>query len=680
MFLKETDPIVESDIIDSFIHFFTFLSDKFDQLNQRSQFGFITCIITLTSNHDNCPDLLKQLFKSSLQHNSSENLSLFFENFEKIKHTDLIFICRQFAKISANSDKFSNLYLLFLDSIVKIASKNSEIITSELFIAFHVISRLYLKKNVVSSSSSLKCAFQSIFKMLPIVKKSFPEQHIKYCNEVYSFLLDNPTVVDEIFEELTEFHIEMFTWDVTGSPSPQRLINTYPKIFQKFMEYFISTGGVGQLLTTSNNTQNESLFEIYLNHRSRYRSTSTLCIKNCDLFVIETAARLFPVSSADIFDSLLQNCSRTLVIPDLKLQTLHRNLIRLFLLSRSSEELGDLIQRRSSITCTNLCLISHFPFSLWKSVDKNSFCTRLSDELIFFWKFIITNTNTNNNNNSLDLLFLIISSISNILTENPDSIKSENSKLILTLLPLTITSLRTTESGTKHALTVALQKLLRSLLLLRDDKVFEIIDHIAKLGSIDSSTSFADSWTSLSLFSFVKHARDSNRLNSLASQRFDMLATKLFDSIEISHVFPKILLFHHCRRSIQLFMKYTLNVNFFNKPILRNEVEKLRIYAQGFIHSWSKGNFNYCSEESIWRFIRDRKMEAVDPEELNGRSACIHLNLTHNAININSSSSSILGLLKHDLNQLSNLVERLHNSQNDSALEALHNSLKNILQ
>ena len=288
-------------------------------------------------------------------------------------------------------------------------------------------------------------------------------------------------------------------------------------------------------------------------------------------------------------------------------------------------------------------------------------------ELLTIWKHL------NSNESSIDLLSLVLSSISNLLNEAIDITKREDLKQILLLIPDSLIILRNSSKMNtimKHKLTISMQKLLRSMLLLRDDKVMDIIDHITKLGSNDLAV--FHSWKSFTLFSFIKHSRDSVRLNKIISDRIEMILPKLFAASEkMSSDGSRLLIQHYYRHALYLHMRYTQDVNFFNNPTIQHETEHLLNYIQDSSLSWLKGAFDYNSEDAIWEFIYSNTKQKNDNTEI---LASLPVQLSP------SSPLSALNLLKTDLISLQNLIEELKTRRDNSALYNLHDNLQSVLK
>ena len=279
------------------------------------------------------------------------------------------------------------------------------------------------------------------------------------------------------------------------------------------------------------------------------------------------------------------------------------------------------------------------------------------------------------------MLALILGAISNLLNEAIDLIKKEDIKQIISLLPSTLTSLRNNTTMTqimKHKLAVSMHKLLRSLLVLRDDKVLDIIDYITKLGSTESSLSIFDSWKSLSLFALVKQSRDATRLNKTVSDRIEMLIPKLFSFSEKYSEGPKLLVQHFYRHSLYLHMRYTQDVNFFNNPVIQGENEQILNYIQDSSQSWSKGVLDYSAEECIWNQLYSF-IKISNEDLMESPLSCMLVQIS-SALRPSNSLSSVLHLLKDDFLALQRVIEDLKSRNDESELKKLHSGLQNILR
>lgn len=297
--------------------------------------------------------------------------------------------------------------------------------------------------------------------------------------------------------------------------------------------------------------------------------------------------------------------------------------------------------------------------------------------MISIWKYLTLPSSES----SIDLLALILGVISNLLSEAVDVIKKEELKQIISLLPASLTLIRNNTTMTpimKHKSAVAMHKLLRSLLILRDDKVLDIIDHITKLGSTESSSSFFDSWKSLSLFSLVKQSRDTTRLNKTISDRIEMLIPKLFSFTEKFSNGPKLLVQHFYRHALYLHMRYTQDVNFFNNAVIQGENEQILNYIQDSSQSWSKGVFDAVAEDNIWNQLYYSCI-CIENDLKESPLSSLPVQIS-TSLRPSNSPSAILNLLKEDLLALQRCIEASRAKNDENELRKLHSALHNLLK
>lgn len=287
----------------------------------------------------------------------------------------------------------------------------------------------------------------------------------------------------------------------------------------------------------------------------------------------------------------------------------------------------------------------------------------------------------NSNESSIDLLSLILSAAANLINEAIDILKKEDLKQVMTLLPASLNLLRNNSTMVpimKHKLSVSMHKLLRSLLMLRDDKVLDILDNITRLGSSDSCVSMFDAWKSLSLFSFIKHSRDSAKVIKLVSERIEMLVPKLFVASEKMTPGAKLMTQHYYRHALYLHMRYTQDVNFFNNPVIQCENESLLNYIQDSSLPWTKGPFNRNSEDSLWEFIYSN-IETLPNNEMQPLLISCPIQIS-SSLKPFFTPLTALNLLKDDFIALQSLIDELKERRDNSALYSLHVSLHSILK
>ena len=295
----------------------------------------------------------------------------------------------------------------------------------------------------------------------------------------------------------------------------------------------------------------------------------------------------------------------------------------------------------------------------------------LISELLAHWKLL------NRDETSIDLLALIIATLANLVEDAFKAFRKEDFKEIISYLPVTLRNLRNNTAMNqimKHKLAIAIHRLLRGLLSIEDGKVIDILDFIAKLGSTDSCASVFDTWKSLSLFPFIKNVREQERVNKTIYDRVEMIIPKLLSVSESMSSGSKLLIQHHYRHSLQIYMRYINDMNFLNNPVIKSEKDHLQKYIQDPFNAWSKGVFDSNAEEEIWNFIYN----SLDDSIIMMQSPLGSLPVQISHCPRPSSSSSILQELREDFIMLHKYIEELKSRRDDSSLENLHQSLQSI--
>lgn len=299
----------------------------------------------------------------------------------------------------------------------------------------------------------------------------------------------------------------------------------------------------------------------------------------------------------------------------------------------------------------------------------------LLSELLFGWKMI---AGEGESSEGADVLFLLVAAVGNIVRELPDAVRSEGYKQLLGLLNSTMVVVRTNAvmaATIRHRLGAALQVLLRAMLLLRDDRVYDVLDQLTKLAGIESCVPWAGAWMAVPLLPFVRHARDGEKLTRFVSERFEMLVTKLLGRVTGVSPGTRLLLQHHIRHSLYLFSKYTYDVAVITRPFLETEADALIVYAQGFPTAWSKGGMDAAAEDAVWRFLHGQRADAGRVRERAGSVVTGFPRRTASG----GPSAATSQLLKDDIYRLQRLVEELTRARNDTALTALHSGIVGLL-
>lgn len=300
--------------------------------------------------------------------------------------------------------------------------------------------------------------------------------------------------------------------------------------------------------------------------------------------------------------------------------------------------------------------------------------THLISELLAYWKLL------NRDESSIDLLALIISALSNLVEDAFKAFKKEDFKEIISYLPGNLRSLRNNTAMNqimKHKLAVAIHRLLRGLSSIEDNRIIDVLDLITKLGSTESCVSMFDTWKSLSLFPFMKNPREQERVSKIISDRVETIIPKLFSLSEGMSPGPKLLIQHHYRHSLQIYLRYIYETNFVKSPVIEKEMAYLQKYIQDPCDAWSKGAFDSNAEEEVFKFIYKSDDDSIIMMQPPLRSLPVQIVQSSKS---SSSSSLILQALRDDFIALHKYVEELKSRRDNSSLENLHQSLQNILK
>lgn len=686
--------------MESYSKFYEFISEKLGQLSENGQLELIAsinaCINYFGDSYAsklNGEDVIegykgsmikmieayKFIFKLSLKAHSAKNLKLFAERRQFVKEAEVNFICREFAKSSEIAQNFPDLCILYMKLIVSISKKNSKTLKIADSNSFTTIVQVFCRRFLkFTNRKDTITGLGLILESISIIKASKNPELIqkieKMIVELYAYLRERPDYLEELIDRNLFHNNDLNFFRIVKLESNLNLVKAFKSCIQKQL----SSGHEGTLLETADS---RSLLDLYMKlafgdfHDVKH---SNLSIANeSDLLQYEIFSKLAVHNLSDSsIEALLNLCSKSYFISETSQHAKFTNLVKLSLLSRTSDGLDELLRRHaaSPFTVASLCFISNFPFSLWKSSDKLNVLTHLISELLVFWKIL------NRDEASIDLLALIISALSNLIKDAFKAFTKEDFKEIISFLPVNLRSLRNNTAMNqvmKHKLATAIHRLLRGLLSLEDAKVIDILDSIAKLGSTESCASMFDTWESLSLFPFLKNVREQERVNKTINDRVEMIIPKLFSLTENMSSCSKLLIQHHFRHSLQIYMRYIPDMNFLNNPVINSEKDQLQKYIQDPFDCWSKGVFDSNAEEEIWNFIYDSLDDSIIMMQSPLRSLSVQISPL---VKSSSSSLSVLQALRDDFVALHKYIEEMKGHRDDSSLEDLHQNLQSIIK
>ena len=421
----------------SFTQFFEFISTKFDSISPESQLQFIisiiSCIAYLSKKDKDTEELLpklveayKTVFKESIRKQSIANLKLFASTFDKVNISESNLICRTFCKFVDHFDKFSELTVIYLNLTVSLAKRNFNSlkpVESNNFVSFlcvylrHFIKILRIwdmekekekdkrdddgnhdKSPQNTPPQIIMSGFKMVFESFSLVNKNilnietFPKLFALLEN-LFSFLSSNHEILNEFDRNnLFDGIIEMIYFKEVS----QLNSDVQKTVFKTIMKKKEKDRKIGILLA-SKAVEKESLFELYmkcefgdiienltdtkadtsntLEYTSGSKSTSSshATTLNSDLVQMELFSKLL-VSNNCRIEKLLSSCSKSYFISDLRIHSKFTNLLKLSLLSQTSEGLTETLKRnlKGTLNTSSLFLLSNFPFSLWRSLEKQT--------------------------------------------------------------------------------------------------------------------------------------------------------------------------------------------------------------------------------------------------------------------------------------------------------------------
>lgn len=689
-------------VLKSLSQFFDFISTKLELISSDSQMEMVS-LITACIKHFNDQKIdekveeseefkssitkiieaYKIIFKNCIKMRSIDSLKVFADRYELVNVTESNYICRTFCRTVEYFKESPELIFIYLKLTISLSQKNLQsakpVDSSNLILFLQIYNRHFIKYKQHSKHDITATGLGLILGATAMIKNSLNNTEsssklLTLLDELFEFLSENLEIVDEMLNQNLFHGMDLFYFKEIQIMSKLNLV----KCMKKCVAKHLINGHEGILLSSQPDSQNllEIFMKIVYGDFSELNPTDLNLSSQSDLMQLEIfskCAAQFSIGKS--IDALLQLCSQSFFIAEPGQHVKFMNLLKIALLSLTSDGLTEVIERflnsAGYLNVSSLLLLSCFPFSLWRSLDKHTTANNSISELSNIWKFLLANES------SIDLLPLVLSAASNLINEAVDIIKKEELKQVLSLLPESLALIRNDNSTTpilKHRLSTAMHKLLRSLLCLRDDKVIDIIDSISKLGSTDSCVCLFDTWKSLSLFSFVKHSRDTTKLNNTIKDRINMIIPKLFPAInEKMSPGAKLMIQHYYRHALYLHMRYTQDVGFFNNPIIKTETDSLMNYIQDSSLSWSKGMFNHKSEDLIWEFIYSNMPNPTDSMQIQAQAIPLRISSP-------TTFPATLNLLKDDFIALQRLIEDLKERRDNSSLLALHNNLQSILK
>lgn len=382
--------------MENYSKFYEFISEQLGQLSENCQSELITSITACinyfgysyaskligedvidayTGSMAKIVEAYKLIFKLSLRTRSVKNLKLFAERRQLVKETEVKFICIAFAKSREIAQNFPDLCILYMSLVISSTKKNANTLKYADTNDFANIVQLYCHRFLQwTSRKDVITGLGLILESISIIKASKNPELIQKIDrmsvELYAYLCERPDYLEELIDRNLFQNNDLNFFRSVKLESNLNLVKAFKKCAQKQL----SDGHEGTLLET---TDSKSLLDSYMKlvfGDLHDVSSSNLSIANeSDLLQYEIFSKLTVHNLSDSsIDALLNLCSKSYFISDTSHYAKFTNLVKLSLLSRTSDGLDELLRRHtaSPFTVASLCFISHFPYSLWKSSDK----------------------------------------------------------------------------------------------------------------------------------------------------------------------------------------------------------------------------------------------------------------------------------------------------------------------
>ena len=334
-------------------------------------------------------EIYKEIFTFSINCQSYDNLKLFAEREEYVNEPLIHFIAYKFVKMkNFEREKNINLCIIYLKLVIKLLLnhfKHQNVFLAskltDLILILHVLSRNFIR--YYQNEDSI-IAFGCIFEFLDTIGESSKaielKDHIpRLINEIFKMFNDHPNVFELIADRNLFFGFDLiFFKSIQAKLDSQLQSSDFAAIFKKTISKHLAAGNIAIILTAEN-SNSSSLYEIYLKLISEDLTHFDLSDYSdwtkSEIYQLELFSKVVIKVSTDSFiDSLLEICGKSYFVSNLKFHSQYMSLLKISLLSRSSDGLGGFIKRHiqssSPMTIVKLCILSTFPFSLWRSLEK----------------------------------------------------------------------------------------------------------------------------------------------------------------------------------------------------------------------------------------------------------------------------------------------------------------------
>lgn len=364
------------------------MTEKFDKLSQAGQIALIVSINTFISycydfksikEDENFKSIMikiiesyKMVFKLSLKFNSRTNLKTFADKYKSVKSAEITFICREFLRENDLTEKSCDYNFMFLKLLV--STLPAENIPSGWISYLQIFTRRFIK---FPKHSDILNGFGLIIKMISIIRNrsnnELSQQLSKLTSDLYPFLSNHPDIVDNLVSNDLFFKLDLDFFKSVKIEANINLVDSFKNCVLKRL-----SNSQGSILVEDPDSLNflDLYMKLEFGDFIEFESKKLSIIDENDLLSYELFSRLAAQNSTDrAIENLLQLWSQSYFISDSRHQMKFMNLLKISLLSQTSDSLGYSLKRSLPVgpfTVSGLCLLTCFPFSLWRSLDKCS--------------------------------------------------------------------------------------------------------------------------------------------------------------------------------------------------------------------------------------------------------------------------------------------------------------------
>ena len=301
---------------------------------------------------------------------------MFAERYKSVKSPEITFICREFLRENDLTEKSSDYNFMFLKLFVTTLPNNHENIPGGWVSYLQIFTRRFIK---FPKHPDIFNGLGLVLKMISIIKarttNELNQNITKLTSDLYPFLCHHTDIVEALITNDMFFGMELDFFRSIKIESNLNLVNSFKKLVLKRLSSSLS----GCLLVDDVNSHN--IFDLYtklsFGDFSDFESQELSLIDENYLMTYEIFSKLAAQNSCDrAVDDLLELWKQSYFISDFRHQIWFMNLLKISLLSQTSDGLGEILKRSVNLsgpfTVTGLCLLTCFPFSLWRSLEKSS--------------------------------------------------------------------------------------------------------------------------------------------------------------------------------------------------------------------------------------------------------------------------------------------------------------------